>query len=1421
MSPERWKQIEDIFNSAIELSPDERAAFLARACGSDAALRSEVERLLGHDAAVGDFIASPVPVSHLTRLMDHTVTDHSQLVSADQMIGRQVGAYRLEREIGRGGMGAVYLATRADNEFYRRVAIKLVKRGMDSDSIVRRFRHERQILASFDHPNIARLLDGGTTEDGRPWFAMEYIEGEPVTRWCDERQLSIQERLRLFLQVCAAVQYAHQRQVIHRDIKPGNILVTADGTPKLLDFGIARILDPDLLLDSGELTIAGIHPMTPEYASPEQVRGEPVTPASDQYALGVLLYELLAGRRPYRLRHRHLPEIAQIICEEIPERPSVAFGRSEASGNGDSQPTPEVISARRHTTPDELRQALAAGPDDIVLQALQKQPSLRYASVSELAEDISRHLQGLPVAALPCPVSTSDPYETGLISRASAQSSLAILPLKPLLLSPSETATRNFLGVGLADALITRLSNIHSLTVRPTASVLRYSGEDSDALTAGRELNVSHVLDGRFLQSGDRIRVTVQLINVQTAAPQWAAQFDKNGADLLELQDSLSEQLVQEIARNLTGEERAQIARRGTDHPEAYEAYLRGRYHWHTHTEDGMARAITCFYEAIALDPNFAAAYSGVADYFNWMGITSVLPPDECFLAAKEAATRAVQLDDRLAEAWTSLAIATWAYDWDTVASNRLMRQAIELNANYAQAHQWLAQFRSVQGRHPEAIAGMKHALEIDPQSPARYAMMAFILHNARQHQEAYQHCQRALEIDPNNHLALQAKAWIGPHAAHLEDALNACRRAVEITGRAPLTLWALAYTLAIAGRRREARAVFNELLALARRRYVPHYFFARIHTALGEYDQAFDRLGHSFDDHESWAQEITVDPQLDPLRSDPRFARLIARIRPRHSQDHETETLVDAGKSVSPTSGRLSFSSVNLRRSPKSHVPLFAALAVVFICLIGWFAWLKLSPGSAGSSAEAERKTAPSLKSIAVLPFKTDSGAEADQSLGVGLADALGRKLGQVRQLSVRPPSALRQYLTSDITPQQAAAEQKVDYVVSGRLRREGEMLRLELQLFGTQDGAVLMNVEMNGPEAKLVSFQNALAERLLRELKFEVTGSELLRLTSSSTENNEAYQQYLVGRYHFGKRSISGFNEAIKAFNLALERDDKFALAYAGLADCYNLLQLYQGPSVNLYPRAKENALKALALDESLAEAHSSLAYVSFYYDRDRAGAEREFRRAIELNPGYGTAHHWYAHVLAAQGRRDEALAEIRLAEQLDPRSPIVKTAVGLVWFYARDYNQALAECRRALELDPGLVPAHRVIRWIHQAQGRYDEALGAYQQEKSFSGFSGREWPAILAQIQAIGGRRDEALTTLTRGLATQEGRREAEALPFEVALAYALIGDHDQALRWMERAEATKAYVFNFAQVDPRLDELRTDPRFVELLRKAGL
>jgi eukaryotic-like serine/threonine-protein kinase len=398
--PDRWAQVEQLFQSAIEIEPAKRAAYLAQA-SADGTIRAEVELLLSAHSEAGNFIESPA-VSETGWLADAITVP---LTEAEQLrlSETRLGPYKLIREIGFGGMGAVYLAARDDDEFRKEVAIKVVKRGMDTDFIVRRFRSERQILASLDHPNIAKLFDGGTTEDGLPYFVMEYIDGLPINKYCDAQKLSTVERLKLFCTVCTAVHYAHQNLIIHRDLKPANILVTADGTPKLLDFGIAKIINPDFGQQTIDLTAASMRLMTPEYASPEQVRGELITTASDTYALGVLLYELVTGQRPYRITSRSPIELVRVICEEEPEKPSTVVGRNETVSAQDGQTsvenTAELVSRNRHSQPDKLRRRLKGDIDNIVLMAMRKEPQRRYASAVELATDIKRHLDGLPVKA--------------------------------------------------------------------------------------------------------------------------------------------------------------------------------------------------------------------------------------------------------------------------------------------------------------------------------------------------------------------------------------------------------------------------------------------------------------------------------------------------------------------------------------------------------------------------------------------------------------------------------------------------------------------------------------------------------------------------------------------------------------------------------------------------------------------------------------------------------------------------------------------------------------------------------------------------------------------------------------------------------------------------------------------------------------
>lgn len=387
---DRWSKIEEIFHKSLGRAPEERPAFVSEACGGDEALRAEVESLLRSHLQPQGFIESPPVEEALSLLMPGT---------EPPMHGRPIGPYKLVREIGHGGMGTVYLAERADSEYQRRVAIKLIRPGLQSEVAAHRFHVERQILANLDHPNIARLLDGGRTEEGVPYIVMEYVDGIPIDAFCDRNSLPIPRRLALFRTICSAVHYAHQNLVVHRDIKPGNILVTADGVPKLVDFGIAKLLDP-VGIDTA-LTSTGQGVMTLDYASPEQIRGEPITTATDVYALGVLLYVLLTGRHPYPLESRQPHMIARSICEEDPEKPSLAITRPDGTAETatDTSSTPHTIGGAREGTRERLARRLQGDLDNIVLMAIRKSAQRRYASVEQFSEDVRRHLDGLPVIA--------------------------------------------------------------------------------------------------------------------------------------------------------------------------------------------------------------------------------------------------------------------------------------------------------------------------------------------------------------------------------------------------------------------------------------------------------------------------------------------------------------------------------------------------------------------------------------------------------------------------------------------------------------------------------------------------------------------------------------------------------------------------------------------------------------------------------------------------------------------------------------------------------------------------------------------------------------------------------------------------------------------------------------------------------------
>src|ERR1700723_122065 len=390
---EKWDQVKEIFSQALERQPEDRSGFLRQACAGDDALRVEVESLLSSFDSASNFLEE-CPAADL-------LSAQAQLLT-EKMAGKRIGAYRILREIGQGGMAVVYLGERDDQNYRKQVAIKMVKPGIDTEQILHQFRNERQTLATLDHSNIVKLVDGGSSEDGSPYLVMEYVEGPPIDHYCDENKLSIDGRLRLFCEVCSAVQYAHEKLVIHRDLKPSNILIASGGVPRLLDFGIAKLLNPDCF-QTPLVTRTDWRPMTPEYASPEQIRGQAVSTATDVYSLGVLLFELLSGHRPFHSVGQSLLEMERIVCETDPEKPSVVIRRTGQKTSHEGGPptaiTPESVSQQRGLQPAELERRLRGDLDTIAMKALRKEPERRYASVAEFSEDIGRYLTGMPVKA--------------------------------------------------------------------------------------------------------------------------------------------------------------------------------------------------------------------------------------------------------------------------------------------------------------------------------------------------------------------------------------------------------------------------------------------------------------------------------------------------------------------------------------------------------------------------------------------------------------------------------------------------------------------------------------------------------------------------------------------------------------------------------------------------------------------------------------------------------------------------------------------------------------------------------------------------------------------------------------------------------------------------------------------------------------
>jgi len=782
------------------------------------------------------------------------------------MIGRTLSHYRILEKIGSGGMGVVYRAH--DERLDRDVALKVLPHGtLAGENARQRFRNEALALSRLNHPGIAAIYDFDTQQDV-DFLVMEYVPGAALSEKVASGPLPEKETLQLGAQLAEALAAAHSDGVEHRDLKPGNLRVTPKGRLKILDFGLAKLVRQEANAGGAEavtqdLALVGTLP----YMAPEQLRGDPTDARSDIYAAGVVLYQMAAGRHPFS--EAHGPRLLDAILNEAPAPPS------------------------------SVNRRVSAALEQIILKAMDKDPRRRYQSAAELLVDLERLSVPIPPVTRPQPPPRPRHWRLALAvlgatlvagaaywgfaarrerTRDSAApgriETVAVLPLENL----SGDSAQEYFTDGMTEALITDLAKLGAVRVISRNSAMRFKGTRKPIREVARELRVDAVVTGTVLRAGERVRITAQLIHADSDRHLWADSYDGDLRDILTLQADVA----RAIARGIQGK----LAVRDTVRPgpaalppEAHEAYLRGRHHWNRRTDEDLTKSVDYFRKAVELAPSYPAAYAGLADAYGLLGSFNVLPAQEAFPKAKEAAMKAIQMDDSLAESHTSLAWVRFRFDWDWAGAEKGFQRAMELNPSYATAHHWYADLLTSLGRHQEAMREIQQARRLDPLSVIINRDVAWHHYFARRYDEAIEQLRKTLEFERNFAPAytLLGRAYErkGRHA----EAVAALERARALSPASAVTLTMLASTYGAAGNTQAARKLLRQVQEESKKRYIPSYYLAAAHLGLGEKEQALASLEKAFQEHSDLVTLLKVDPRLDPLRSEPRFQELVRRL--------------------------------------------------------------------------------------------------------------------------------------------------------------------------------------------------------------------------------------------------------------------------------------------------------------------------------------------------------------------------------------------------------------------------------------------------------------------------------------------------------------------------------------------------------------
>lgn len=731
--------------------------------------------------------------------------------------GARVAHFTILEPISSGGMGEVYLAE--DTDLKRRVALKLLPPSLSADLQHRdQLKREAQAAAGFNHPHVVTIYEIGEYEN-RAFIAMEYVTGESLRSLMSKGRLASLQIIHLFTQLCRTMAAAHRAGIVHRDIKPRNIIVDSNGDVRLLDFGLA--ITP-VEAPASDNVVAG----TIAYMSPEQARGEAVDARSDIFSLGVLLYELVSEQLPFRGEYEAAVQYALLHRD------------------------PETINAWPSDLPREI--------ESVIWKALSKRPGDRYQTTEEMIDNLTALLPG----------------ESGATAGANHPSvgpSIAVLPFADM--SPQHD--QDYFCDGIADELITVLNHIGGIRVTSRTSAFQFKGKNTDVREVGRKLNVSHALEGSVRKAELHLRISAKLVSVADGYTIWSDSYDRDLQDVFAIQEEISRAIAENLKVRLVDVPERPIIPHRTANIEAYNLYLKGRYFWNKRYEGGLQKGIEYFSQAIQLDPAYAPAYAGLADSYNIIGFYNFQPPLQVCPQARAYARKALEFDSRLAEAQTALGWSSTFYEWDFAAAERQLKQALELSPNYATAYHYYALLLIALRRFDEGVAMIRRALEIDPLTLIFNATCGGLLYFARRPIESLEQHHRTIDMDPNFPLTYAYMSGPLIQQGMADQAVAACRKAHELSGESTYASSMLSYSLAAAGKGRQARQILDSLVELSRQRYVSSYHIALPFAGLGDADNAILWLEKAFDERDNWIVWLGVHPGWDPIRDDPRFAAL------------------------------------------------------------------------------------------------------------------------------------------------------------------------------------------------------------------------------------------------------------------------------------------------------------------------------------------------------------------------------------------------------------------------------------------------------------------------------------------------------------------------------------------------------------------